>query len=140
MQSKLLAGLLLFTFVGISFYYLIKSPNENRIEREKFSAKGNLAIGIIKSRSYSKPESISFSYILNEVEMKGGDTKFYMDKDASEVFHDKDKSKPGNKFLVIYDSDDPKKSIIRLDYPITDSSDFQRYVKEFEQMRKTKTY
>jgi len=46
------------------------------------------------------------------------------------------KSKPGMKFLVIYDTVNPKESIIRLDYPIKDSTDFRRYVKEFEQKRK----
>ena len=40
------------------------------------------------------------------------------------------------KFLVIYDTVNPKESIIRLDYPIKDSTDFRRYVKEFEQKRK----
>jgi len=47
-------------------------------------------------------------------------------------------TKPGKKFLVIYDTENPKESIIRLDYPIKDSTDFRRYVKEFEQMRKQK--
>jgi len=31
-----------------------------------------------------------------------------------------------------------KESIIRLDYPIKDSTGFRRYVEEFEQMRKQK--
>jgi len=52
--------------------------------------------------------------------------------------HRKKKSKPGMKFLVIYDTENPKESIIRLDYPIKDSTDFRRYVKEFEQKRKQK--
>jgi hypothetical protein len=99
---------------------------------------GSYSIGVISSRSYSKPESISFLYIVNNVELKGGDTKFYMDKNAFEVFNDKEKSKPGSKFLVVYDVNNPKKSIIRLDYPIVDSTDFRRYVKEFKQMRKQK--
>jgi hypothetical protein len=98
----------------------------------------SFSIGVISSRSYSKPESISFLYIVNNVELKGGDTKFYIDKNAFEVFNDKEKSKRGSKFLVVYDVNNLKTSIIRLDYPIVDSTDFRRYVKEFKQMRKQK--
>ena len=41
----------------------------------------------------------------------------------------------GDQFLVIYDEDG---SDIYFDYPIKDSIDFRRYVKEFEEMRKQK--
>ena len=41
-------------------------------------------------------------------------------------------------WIKYYDAKNPEKSIIRLDYPIQDSADFQRYVNEFEQMRKQK--
>ena len=138
MQSKLLSRFLFIIFIALLFYYIYHSLNYNRKEREDFLLKGDYSIGIISSKSYSKPESISFLYIVNNVEMKGGDTKFYMDKNAFVVFNDKEKSKPGSKFLVIYDVNNPKESIIRLDYPIKDSTDFKRYVKEFEQMRKQK--
>lgn len=138
MQSKLLSGFLFIILIALLFYYINDSLNYSRKEREDFLLKGNYSIGVIKSKSYSKPESISFLYTVNNAEMKGGDTKFYMDKGAFEVFNDKEKSKPESKFLVIYDANNPKKSIIRLDYPIKDSTDFKRYVKEFEQMRKQK--
>lgn len=138
MQSKLLSGFLFIIFIALLFYYINDSLNGSRKEREDFLLKGDYSIGVISSKSYSKPESISFLYTVNNVEMKGGDTKFYMDKNAFGVFNDKEKSIPGKKFLVIYDTNNPKKSIIRLDYPIKDSSDFKRFVQEFEEMRKQK--
>lgn len=46
-----------------------------------------------------------------------------------------DSNKDGN-FLVIYDPADPKdKSLVRLDCPIKDSSDFRRYVQTITDMR-----
>ncbi len=47
-----------------------------------------------------------------------------------------DSLKKGDKFLVLYLEKDPRKSILLLDKPIKDSTDFQRYVHEFEEMRK----
>lgn len=138
MQSKLLSGFLFMLFIALLFYYINDSLNSSRKKRKDFLLNGDYSIGVISSKSYSKPESVSFLYNVNNVEIKGGDTKFYLDKNAFEVFNDKEKSKPGKKFLVIYDANNPKKSIIRLDYPIKDSTDFKRYVKEFEQMRKQK--
>ena len=44
--------------------------------------------------------------------------------------------KNGDKFLVIYLLKEG--SLILFDYPIKDSTDFKRYVKEFERMRKEK--
>ena len=80
MQSKLLSGFLFIIFIALLFYYINDSLNGSRKEREDFLLKGDYSIGVISSKSYSKPESISFLYTVNNVEMKGGDTKFYMDK------------------------------------------------------------
>ena len=52
---------------------------------------------------------------------------------AFEAFSDRDLADKGDKFLVLYDENDPKNAIIRLDYPIKDNSDFERYVKEFQE-------
>lgn len=46
-------------------------------------------------------------------------------------------SEPGDlqDFLVIYDPDDPKRSLLRCDCPIGDSIDFRYYVQNFEKLR-----
>lgn len=44
--------------------------------------------------------------------------------------------KKGDQFLVLYLEKDPRKSILLLDKPVKDSTDFKRYVKEFEEKRK----
>lgn len=46
--------------------------------------------------------------------------------------------KDGEKYLVLYKKDNPAENRMFFKYPIKDSTDFKRYVKEFEQMRKQK--
>ena len=138
-MQKFLSRLIIFIFFGFLFYYIIKSSNENSTKRENFAEKGNLAVGIIKSKSYSGNRSVSYKFYVENNEFSGGDTRYYMDSnEAYNTFLDNEKSKPGKKFLVIYDENIQKKSIIRLDYPIKDSTDFKRYLKEFEQLRNQK--
>ncbi|MDL2308066.1 hypothetical protein LJC68_02085 [Bacteroidales bacterium OttesenSCG-928-B11] len=42
----------------------------------------------------------------------------------------------GDKFLVVYDPTNPENSLLMLDKPIEKEGDFERCVKEMEQMRK----
>ena len=44
--------------------------------------------------------------------------------------------KEGGKYLVLYNKSNPAENRMFFDYPIKDSTDFKRYVKEFEDMRK----
>ena len=46
--------------------------------------------------------------------------------------------KEGEKYLVLYKKDNPAENRMFFKHPIKDSTDFMRYVKEFEQMRKQK--
>ena len=116
-QNKL--WLIYLAIFAILFLYIFKSSNRNSIEREDLAKNGNFAIGEIKSKSYSGSRSVSYKYNVENKEFSGGDTRYYMNSnEAYTTFLDDEKSKPGKKFLVIYDAENPKKSIIRLDYPI----------------------
>ena len=44
--------------------------------------------------------------------------------------------KKGDRFLVLYDKNDPKNAILLLDHPITSDLDFERYKTEIEELRK----
>jgi hypothetical protein len=43
--------------------------------------------------------------------------------------------KKEDRFLVLYDENDPSNSILLLDHPISSDSDFARYVAEIEELR-----
>lgn len=136
MVIRILSSLIVLTFFGLLFCYINESSNSRRKERIDFSLKGELTIGVITIKGRGHSKSVGFEYLVDDKQLRGGDPLYYMDMNGSDVFEDEEKSKPGSKFLVIYDAHNPKESIIRLDYPIKDSADFKRHVKEFEQSRK----
>jgi len=129
-------------FIGflIGGFFLIQSGlKKNKNKRERLALAGGFAIGAYEGRSMSnnRTYSIAYTYLVNSNELRGGDGHCYDDSsEAAEVFTNPQKTNAGDKFLVIYDTVNPKESIIRLDYPIKDSTDFRRYVEEFEQMRR----
>jgi hypothetical protein len=107
-------------------------------ERANFSLKGELTIGVITNKGKGHSKSVQYEYVINDKHMRGIDPRYDLDPNGSDIFENKVRSKLGSRFLVVYDAEDPQKSIIRLDYPIKDSADFKRYVQEFEEMRKQK--
>ena len=119
-------------FIGAFFYVQLGTKNE-RVSRVELYNNGSFAVGTFKGRTYSKVtlKYISFGYDAKE---SVADYYCYMDSEkASNAFSDRDLADKGDKFLVLYDENDPKNAIIRLDYPIKDNSDFERYVKEFQE-------
>ncbi len=90
-----------------------------------------------RNLSNGRTYSISFSYEAENIVYKNGDTRCFEDSEkASRAFTDRDLAYKGDDFLVLYDKNNPKNAIIKLDYPIKDNSDFERYVKEFWEKRK----
>jgi len=127
----------LFVIGGI---LLIQSGKKrNLVKRNLLKYEGGFSIGIFESRNYSngRTYSISFSYTIDDKDYRNGDTQCFLDSPkAADAFTNKDLARKKDRFLVLYNKENPKESIIRLDYPIKDSTDFKRYVKEFEEMRK----
>ena len=121
---------------------LIQSGKKGKLaKRNLLKDEGGLTIGVFESRNYSggRTYSISFSYKVDGKDYRNGDTHCFLDSPkASNAFTNKDLARKKDRFLVLYNKENPKESIIRLDYPVKDSADFKRYVKEFEQKRKLK--
>jgi hypothetical protein len=100
-------------------------------ERNKFIESAELTVGTIKYLVYSRHGNsyVTYSYIVDDSEYAGKDGQCGFDSsEASSKFY---KVKEGEKYLVFFKKDEPEKSLIRLDYPITDSADFKRYEIEF---------
>ena len=128
-----------YLFIIFFFLFSFFSCREKILnERIEFINNSEPSIGKIKYFVYSRNGNsyVTFSYIVDNTEYEGIDGNCDIDsKEAGSKFYN---VKKGEKYLVFYKQDNPEKSIIRLDYPIKDSTDFKRYVKEFEQMRKEK--
>jgi hypothetical protein len=137
-------GLILVVILVMGGIIFVKySDKKSKNLREELKLKGSFAIGEFTDRSYYSSNGmvncIGFSFAIGSKKIRGVDNKCGWDsQEAGNAFIDKKMADVGNKFLVLYDLKNPKKSIIRLDYPIKDSSDFKRYVKEFEEMRVNK--
>lgn len=120
--------------VGIIIYFFTKSTNKFEGELIK---NGKFAIGTFKGYSFSpgtRGGNRSFQYFFydNEEKYQNGGATFkgkYPSKNQRKTLLKDDK------FLIMYNLEG---SLILFDYPIKDSADFKRYVKEFEQMRKQK--
>jgi hypothetical protein len=129
-----------FSIGGILFVQFGKKGKHAK--RNLLKNEGGFAIGIFESRNLSngRTYSISFSYTVDSIDYRnGGDTQCFLDSPiSSDAFTNRNLAKRNDNFLVLYDKGNPRKSIIRLDYPIRDSTDFKRCVKEFEQIRKQK--
>lgn len=139
MNKITLVIIIVFVIGGIVF---VNSGQKKRSNQRVFlNRNGSFGIGVFEGRvgSNGRTYSISFSYVVRGETFKNGDTDCPLDSPKSAAaFADRKKAKRLDKFLVLYNEECPKESIIRLDYPIKDSTDFKRYVKEFERMRKQK--
>ncbi len=128
-MEKFKIGFIIIIVVS-AIIFINKSQNKAEKYRKSLYKNGVLTIGVFESRNYSngKTYSISFSYFANGEKYKNGDTRCYLDSEiASDAFTNSDIAKSGDKFLVLYDSNDPQESIIRLDYPINSESDIKKY-------------
>lgn len=142
-MDKVITALFVVFFLG-GVILIQFGSKKSRVKRDSLALYGGFSIGEFNGRSSSasskgRTSSIVFSYAIDSKNYKRGDSRCMEDSPKAAIaFTDPDKARPGDKFLVLYDKEDPDRAVIRLDYPIKDSADFKRYVKEFEQMRKQK--
>ena len=133
-------------FIIAGIIYVQLGTKAKQREREWLYQYGNFAIGEVSGipkASVGKSVSTSirgvvFFFYINGNKFIILDGYGFLDEKESKNESSATYAEKGQKYLVLYRSDDPNKAIMRLDYPIKDSIDFQRYVKEFELRRKTK--
>jgi hypothetical protein len=123
------SGFIIFLISILSIVYFSK---EKKISEKEKLTNGNFSIGTFKKATWSfgRAGGLSLAYYYYDEEGK------YRDSRNANKFPDKEQRKnifEGDKFFVVYNNDG---SLIFYDKPIKDSTDFQRYVKEFEDMRK----
>ncbi|MGF7138766.1 hypothetical protein [Roseimarinus sediminis] len=118
-------------FIGIIIVGYFINKSSQSIDDE-IKQNGKYAIGTFKEFSMSfghaGGRSLEYFYYDNVGKYENGSN--------SNIFPDKEKRKTifeGDQFLVLYDNDG---SMIFFECPIKDSTDFKRYVKEFEEKRK----
>ncbi len=135
LQSYIYTGVVILFLIG-GIVFVQKGKNRATKQREYLNQSGTLGVATFAGRSRKKgrTEYVVFEYFVNDEKYKMSD--FYCPRDsreAADAFNYKAKIK--DKFIVLYDGENPKESIIRLDYPVGDSTDFKMYEKQFERVR-----
>jgi hypothetical protein len=123
---------------GLMLFFLLRSQKQ---EEERILNNGEFSIGEVTFYSSSKPGFI--------IPRGGGSTPkptnvFFYYKVNDSIYEMRYSSGPGikyipdtgiyegQKYLVIYDKKNPNKSRMLFKYPIRDSGDFERYVKDLK--------
>lgn len=131
--------------LGIIFIIAVVGYNVRTKEKEEYQKKllANASYSIGEVSKYfpqkmrilngtGKSANVEYHFMAN--------AKEYINKyEASDAKVPDEGVSVGEKFLVLYLKDNPEESRMFFDYPVKDSTDFKRYVKEFEGMKnKTK--
>ncbi|WP_429412741.1 hypothetical protein [Roseimarinus sediminis] len=112
--------------IGVFSYRLLNNKDEQEIMKKGEFAIGTV-VGISKTGWYSRA-NVSFSFYCDTQKIVKPLSKY-----PSNIKVQRDE-----RFLVTYLPNNQKKAIMLFDYPIKDSTDYKRYVKEFEQKRMQK--
>ena len=124
--------------VGIGLIYVLhKEKEDNKIIIDnsqytigKITFYSSSKSGIIVPKivhSNPKPTSVDYKYLVDTIEYENG----YPSGNGISYIPDSGVQK-GNKYLVIYNEKNPKESRMLFEYPIKDSKDFERYIKELK--------
>lgn len=128
-----------FILIVVIGFFLLACENSTSVDRENLNQYGKLAIGVYLGRTVEemKTASVVYEYEVNNQSFQNSDNECYLDSDKAKkhFYFTEYPLLKGNEFVVLYDSIYPKTSIIRLDYPLRDSTDFKSYVQEFMKRR-----
>lgn len=131
-------GVLLFIFIVGGLIYIKIGEKRGSQKREWFYEYGEFAIGKITGHQYGQNRimtGVLFEYNPYNKMIKLSDHLNYLDKNQSGVASGYSIGVKNKRYLVLFDPQNPKKAIIRIDYPVNDSAEFKRYVDEFKLRR-----
>lgn len=141
MTSKALKLMILIgiAIILVGLYFVSKNGEKKcKIELTNIMQTGQFSIGEVRVSRVAAGKFLPYSFYIGDEQIAStwykASNKYLLGKSFIYLWlHD---SNEDGDFLVIYDPADPKgKSLVRLDCPIKDSSDFRRYVKTITEMR-----
>lgn len=123
----------------VGLYFLSKDGEKQcKVMLTDIMQTGEFAIGAVRVSRTAKSKFLPYSFYVGSkripVTWHQSSNKYLLGRTYTYLWiFDRDDA---GDFLVIYDPADPKgNSLVRLDCPIKDSSDFRRYVKTITEMR-----
>ena len=147
MGNFIVGAIFLILLVFLGFYIDRKQAPKIRKRVEELYLNGNIAIGTVSSvtgDTYGNPIVLGCIYYRFEASVGitytnlGGALPKQISAATDSLFQRRLSTgiSSGDKFLVIYDENDPKNAILLLDHPINSEEDFARYVAAIEELRK----
>ncbi len=138
-MKRIVTILYLLLVLGIGILFRSCDSSSLKVDRERLNQHGKLAIGVFIGRTVEdkKTTSVVYDYEVNGQAFKNNDKECFLDSDKAKdhFYFTKYPLLKGNEFVVLYDSLSPESSIIRLDYPLRDSTDFKSYIRKFQELR-----
>lgn len=145
----------IFIIIGIVTLFIIGYYYDSYIDRKilhkasKLMSKGEFAIGEIEGKGYdntkgvSRLSSILYYFTSNQNKQVSGNLMSYEVRALSikneRIWKDNFYwTEKGDKYLVLFEKNNPKNALLLLDMPIKDSLDLKKYVKEIEKIRQQK--
>jgi len=146
MGNFLVGAIFLILLVFLGFYIDKKQAPKIRKRVEEIYLNGNFATGTVTAvtaDTYGQPVILGGIYYKFETPNGliytnlGGALPKQISAATDSLFRYRIPDvKKEDTFLVLYDKNDPKNSILLLDHPINSEEDFARYVAEIEELRK----
>ncbi|RLD58865.1 MAG: hypothetical protein DRJ05_07295 [Bacteroidetes bacterium] len=132
--------------VAFVYWHIWMGKNNDAKTQKQYDhliSKGKFDIGVVIGKNYRKSGSITNIMYKISFEDKKTRSHFlksykvsYLEKEVDKIwrtnFNDTEK---GSKFLVLYEAENPKNSLLCLDMPIINDGDFEKYVKKIEILR-----
>lgn len=133
--------------LAIALFWL--QNRNNRIAKEKIRfliSSGKYTIGEITGKNYHSSQGLShlttimYTYTVDGISITQNIGSFIPKNMSTKAKHvwatDNTNAEKGDEFLVLYQENNPENSILCLDKPIKNKSDFEKYIKEIELLRR----
>lgn len=140
MKSKLIkASIAISVIAFITFLVFIQIRNTKHAENkvEFLEKNGEMAIGTITGKNYHSSQGVSqlktimYNYEVGNLTYKEKISSLIPKACSDEAWQiwatDNSNALEGDRFLVLYEVNDPSNSILRLDYPVKSEADIEKY-------------
>lgn len=142
-------------FIGIVAFFIAMFYYDSYIDKKtinkasKLKSEGEVAIGEIIGKGYDNVQGVSRLSSILYWFASDQNKKVYgnlMSQEIRSLSKKNEKTwkdnfywtEKGDKYIVLYDKNNPENSLLFLDMPVKDSLDFKKFVKAIEKFRKSK--
>lgn len=138
-KTYIILSLAFVAFLAGAFVLSNNSKNKLLKHRKSLLENGVFSVGRITGWSISsgRRTGVDYAYVINQKTYKN--SSGINDITQAKGYYEWDTCHKNDNFLVLYDKDNPKSSIMLFNKPVTNIDDFSKHRKEIENKRKNGT-